>query len=422
MKILKARWVLPINRPAFQEGAVVIEEGQIIDVGIAAEILPKYSEAEVEDFPSCALLPGLVNAHTEVDLLFFRPTGETPQFFDGLIHTWNHRRCLTPAQRRHAYEEGIRQLLRSGTTTMGDSGCYVGVVAQIVNSPIRAVLFPEILSGQPTAVSDSYESVMSQVDEILAAVSTSQGLVNAGVAPYAAYTLSRHLLKVLAEQSRRLNIPLKIHAAETFSEMQFFYESNGEIVEKIFPLMQWGSDFPPPYRKTPIQYLDSIGFFEGGGAVIGGNNLADPDLEVLARQKMTLIHCPRASHRFKLGIPPLKKLRQLHIAVTLGTGGTAWAHSLSLWDEMRHILTHYSEPSKPSPDELLSMVTLEGARALGLENLVGSLEVGKEADLIAISLPQKESFDSSNLAKGLIENTTDREVAAIFIRGQKIKL
>lgn len=421
MKALTAPFILPISKKPISDGALLVEDGKIVDVGERIPLLSRYPGAEVEDFPHSVLMPGLVNAHTHMDLLFFQGVGQEtrkiPQFFDWLTEGWVHRKKQTLTDRRHCLEEGIRQLLRSGTTSVGDVGEYFGLVPQAANSPMRMVLFPELLTGGEASVQDSYEGVFSQVEEILAARSSR---VTSGLAPYAAYTLSRHFLKIIAQQTTELRIPLKIHVAETFSEMQFFYESTGEVAEILFPKMGWKDQLPPAHRKTPIQYLDSIGFLENGPTLVGCNHLSDTDLETMARTGSKVVHSPRANSLLKLGHPPIKKLRTLKIPVAIGTDGTASLFSLSLWDELRYIQDHYPEAEQPNADELLRMATLEGAMALGLDKKVGSLDVGKEADIIALRVSKEVTLDQ--LPSWLVSHITTREVSAVFIEGKRIKL
>lgn len=419
MKAFTAAFVLPISGPIIPDGAVLVDEGRILEVGPRSEVLLRHANAENEDFPHAVLMPGLVNAHTHLDMLNFdgkSASGESLEFFDYLAHGWNHRKKMTPAARRQCLDDGIRQLLRSGTTCVGDAGQYVGVIPQSANSPMRMVLFPELLTGGDADILEGYEGAFAQVDEILHCKSSR---LSAGLAPYAAYTLSRHLLKILAQHARELRIPCKIHVAETFSEMQFFYESTGEIAEKLFPAMGWANQLPPEHRKTPIQYLDSIGFLEGA-TLVGCNHLADGDIQSIAKHGARVVHSPRSNARLKLGQPPIKKLREQGVRVALGTDGSGALYSLSLWDEMRFIRNHYPEAEQPTPGDLLKMATLEGAEALGLGDRIGTLEAGKSADLIAVRVDA--DVPANNFAASLIDNTTDREIAAVFVEGKRVKL
>ncbi len=415
MKALTAPFLLPISKSILQDGALIIEDSKILDMGERETLLSRYPTAEIEDFPSSVLMPGLVNAHTHLDLLFFQGTGESPQFFDWLAEGWAHRERQTLTDRRHCIEEGIHQLLNSGTTCVGDVGQYFGLVPQIINSPLRMVLFPEILHGGDITIQESYEGAFTQVEEILAARAPR---ITPGLAPYAAYTLSKHFLRIIAQQTTELKMPLKIHVSETFSEMQFFYESSGEIADHLFPKMGWRHQLPPPHRKTPIQYLESIGFLENAPTLVGCNHLADGDLQTLAKSGSKIVHAPRASTHLKLGHPPLKKLRELKVPIALGTDGTAALFSLSIWDEMRYIQDHYPDAEKPSASELLRMATYEGACALGLDKKIGSLDVGKEADLIAIRVPKE--IKATELPSWLVSHVTPREIAAVFVEGKRL--
>lgn len=418
MKAIAASYLLPINGKPIHDGMIVCDDdGCIVAVGEKKTLLKTYPDITVDDFPDHLMMPGLVNAHTHLDLLFFPNTGESPQFFNWLVSGWDHRKKMTPADRRHCLEEGMQQLLRAGTTSVGDVGQYVGVVSQAANSPLRMVLFPEILTGGDTSIMENYESAFQQLEEIMG---SSSSRLTGGIAPYAAYTLSKNLLKVLTQQSREMKIPLKIHVAESFQEMQFFYESTGEIAEKLFPQMGWASQLPPEYRKTPIQYLESIGFLEGKPTLVGCNHLSETDLQSIAKSGAKVIHSPRSNAYLKLGLPPLKKLLSLGIPVAIGTDGTSSLHSLSVWDEMRYMMDHYPEGERPEPLDLLKMATLHGARALGLEKSVGSLESGKMADLLLIRLPKESSL--SDLPAWLVSHVTPREIAAVFIEGKRVKV
>ncbi len=420
LKAYTASYLLPITSKPLAHAALVVEDGKIIDIDTLDEIKHRYSNLDIEDCGQSVILPGLVNAHTHLDLLFFQSaqTESKSSFFEELIASWEFRKNQTLNDRRQAIEEGIQQSVRSGTTTLGDVGQFFGMIAQSINASTRMVLFPEILTGGDKSIQEAYEGAFSQVDEIFSTSNKSK--VSAGIAPYASYTLSKHLLKILSQQAAALKIPVKIHAAETFSEMQFFYESLGEIADKLFPQMGWGDTLPPPHRKTPIQYLQSIGFLDYDVALVGGNHLSEVDLEILAKTKTKLIHAPRYNAHLDLGHPPLKKLKELGINVALGTEALASKYSLSLWDEMRYIQDRYPENDKLSPKDLLEMATINGARALGMDQKIGSLEKGKYADFIVVHVPK--DLAASDLAAWLITHVTPREITQVYVEGKKVKL
>lgn len=416
MEILTANALLDRDTNFKKGWGLVIEDGRILEVGLQEKLLKGHPEIKPQDYPDCLIMPGLINAHTQLELLNYeRPKSagtDTPPFVSWLIETWEYRKRLTPAARRGQLLEGIDRLLRSGTTCVGDTGNYVGVLSSIPKRGLRMVLYPEIFTSAEKSVQTDYEGALTLMDEIIAMDSPR---IRPGMAPYAAYTVSTPLLKILGQNTARIGAELKIHAAESFAEMQFFYESGGEIAEQLFPALGWG-ELPPPHRKTPIGYLNSIGLLQKKPALVGGIHLADEDIRLMAQEGAKVILTPRLHASLKLGIPPIKKLLAAGIPVGLGTDGIG-SFSISLWDEMRFVLNREPEYGLTAKS-LLQRTTLDAARTLGLDKKIGSLESGKQADLILVCLPKKTGNDP---LRSLIEETNEPQIKAVFIDGEKIK-
>ncbi len=403
VKLLSAQFVLPIAGDPIPDGAVAVEDGKIAQVGPRKEILKEYGGSVAHEFDHAVLMPGLVNADTRLELLSFDGKGQNG-FVDRLLARMEFAQRINTSDCRANIREGIGQLLRSGATSAGDVGRYTGTIPLFVEAPLRWVLFPEVLTSTHPTTTENYQSVLANLDEI---VQRQSERLAAGLSPFSAYTLSKNLLMVLAREAEGRKIPLKIRVSESFAEMQFFFESAGEIVEKLFPKLGWQEAAPPAHRKTPIQFLDAIGFLESRPILIGCLHLAEADYEILQRRKCKVVWKPRADRRFNAGKAPVRKWLKAELPIGLGTEGS---DSLSLWDEMRAALELC-----PAGD-LLKMATLGGARVLGRDREIGSLEAGKKADLIAVKLPR--SVKSADLAKQLVERTT--EVLAVFVDGEKI--
>jgi len=401
VKLLSASYVLPIASDPIPEGAVLIEDAIVREVGPASRLRKKYPEAKEEPHNNAALLPGLVNCDTALEFPPLDGTGREPNFIDWFLARLECRQQIRPEERRAHITQGLRRLLSSGTTCVGDVGDYAGSLPTFGDSPLRLTLFAEILTSAEASVQDRYQAALAIVEEL-----RKSERLQAGLAPYSAYTLSRNLLKVIASQAGQMKIPLKIHAAESFAEMQFFYESSGEIAERLFPKLGWVESLPPPHRKTPIQFLEAIGLLEGSPILIGCLHLADGDLDLLTKRRCRVVWLPRLQKHLKLGEFPVKKLKGVPIG--LGTDGS----TLSLWDEMREALP------RCNAKELLRMATLEGAQVLGRGDEIGSLEAGKKADLIAVKIPP--SLKPAQICNHLVEKTTEREILSVWINGKKI--
>ena len=232
-----------------------------------------------------------------------------------------------------------------------------------------------------------------------------------GLAPAAPYLLSRNLLKIISQQARDLSLPIQMHVAESFSEMEFFFDSQGAIANDLFPALGW-RELPPAQRKTPTQYLADIGFFEAPVTIIGGLHLSASDFPLLARHLARIVYCPTLNHVMKHGMLPLGKLVESGIPIGLGTGIWNTRLGFSLWDEMRLALKHGSQPL-PTPEELLRMATIGGARALGLDHLVGTLEKGKKADYVVVRMATKRENEKDLIAH-LIQETEPQHILRVI--------
>ncbi len=413
MKILTAPYVLTMQGPIREKQGVVIDEGLILEIGPVDTLLQKYPKATREDYAQSVLMPGLVNAHSQLEFLSLAQTGKSLSLTEWLILTREHRKKITPVERRTHLLEGMDRLLSAGTTCTADVGDYVGVIPSLAKQPLRMILFPEIFTSAEKTVQTDYEAVFTMVDEIAALDSPH---IRPGLSPYAAYTVSGSLLKILSRAAEQQKLPIKIHAAESFAEMQFFFESAGEIAEQLFPALGWDT-LPLPHRKTPIQFLDSLQFLGPRTILVGGIHLADGDLQILKKRESKIAFTPRHQAACQFGILPLKKLKQAGIPIGLGTDGLG-LQSVSLWDEMRYVLDRPKEYGLSALD-LLQMATLEAARVLGMEREIGSLEPKKRADLIAVKLPPKTT--SEQLLTTLIQETSEGQIKAVYIDGQKIR-
>lgn len=410
MKLLSASYLLPICDDPILEGAVVVDDGKILEAGPLSKIRKKYPDAAHEEFNNAVLMPGLVNTDTHIELLSLDDEGREPNFIDWFFARLEFKQRLTPEERRANLSDGIRRLLRSGTTTVADVGDYTGTLSYLSDLPIRMTLFPEILTSAEADVQDRYQASLTLIEEI---ISKQSPRLKAGIAPYSAYTVSKNLLKVVAQQATQ--IPIKIHAAESFAEMQFFFESTGEIADRLFPRLGWTGSLPPPHRKTPIQFLDSIHLLSNRSLLVGCLHLAEGDLQTLIKCQTPVILTPRRQKYLKLGEIPMAKLKKTKVPLGLGTDGPGSKQSLSLWDEMRLL----AEGSLKQ-EEVLEIATLGGAAVLGLEKEIGSIEPGKRADLIAIRISPK--IPKKELIPHLIDRTTEREISSVFIDGEKIRI
>ncbi len=415
MKLVSASWLLPLNHvDAIPDGAMIVDADQIIAVGTLKELKKQFPDAKPEHFPDCVIMPGLINAHCHLDRIGFfeRYTVETDTGLSPIswllegLHYLSRTPSATVARRT---SQGLEQMLKSGITCVGIMAHYEGMFPLVKGSPLRGVIFQEILSGPDKQAQQRFEVALALIDQYIDA---KPGHLKIGFGPFSAYLLSKNLLNIISRHAKDGNLPLQIHAAENFAEMEFFFESTGPIATQLFPAVGW-EELPPPHRKTPIQHLEEIGFFATPLSIIGGYQLSAADFPRLARNLTRVVYCPSGNRRFKLGQFPLKQLKEQGVPIALGTEVLSSFEGFDLWEEMRLALKEGSNPL-PTPLELLKI-------ALGFEKEVGSLEAGKKADYLVIQTPKPNPTSKEDLYKELVLQTQTSSIKKVVIAGQSVQ-
>ncbi len=423
MKLLLSKFILPIHADPIENGAIAIEEDQIMEVGSAENLIQKYSAVEQENLGEAVLMPGLVNAHCHLELTKapkYEPTdfqdlsGES-NFIRWLIKISKYQDALKPEEKRNAIQAGFQSIQKEGVTTVADLTTYEGSLRLYDDSQLRVVTYPEIMTIHRSISQDRFESALAMVDEV---AGSNHPRISVGLAPFAPYTVSKNLLKILYQHIKQLQIPVQIHASQSFAEMEFFYDSKGDVANLLFPEAGWGETLPPPYQKTPIQYLNSIDFLQIRPALVGCVHLGPTDLSQIASSQSSIIHCPRIDETLRLGSAPVEKMLEHKIRVALGSEHLGCNSSLSVWDEMRKVLSLREKSGRIDSHQILKMGTLSGAYALGLEKKIGSLEAGKKADLIAVKI--SSGITSQNLEEELIQQTTAEQIFKKWVNGKEI--
>lgn len=416
MELITANFVLPIDHDPIPNGAVAVEGTKIAAVGTLSDLKAQYPNAAVRTFTSHVLMPGLVNAHAHLDLTYF--LGEDDNFIHWLISMLKYQRTAEMAQLIPAIQRGLSQVIASGTTCVGDFASCEATFQLAKEMGVRTVIFPTITGGLGVQAQDRFESALALVEKYLDE-KEDEGTIHTGLGPLAPYLLSRNLLKITSQHAKELGVPLMIHVTESFSEMEFFFDSQGPIGTELFPSIGWGDELPPAFRKTPIQYLNDIGFLDAQPTIIGGIHLGARDFALLARHMCRVVFCPRANRVFEHGKFPWTKLHDNGIPVALGTEATSNPPDFNLWQEMKAVLEGELASDKPTAKDLLHMGTMGGARALGLGHRIGSLTPGKLADMIVVEMP--EMVDPHFLHDALIRQTTPLHVRLVMVNGQILK-
>jgi len=427
MEIFSAPVALTMTNsdPVLIDGAIAVELGNIRSIGHLDELRNKFPDAEIKDFPNSVLMPGLVNAHCHLDLISFyesQTVGDLPSddadFIDTLISSIGFKRDVESKLIIDGIQRGIDRLCETGVTCVGDMTSFEGTFNLLGESGLRAVIFPEVLGGGGETAQHNFEVALALLEKYTDAT---YDMVRIGLGPYAPYLLSRNLLKILSRHARDMSIPMVIHAAESFAEMEFFFDSQGAIATHAFPSLGW-KNLPPAHRKTPIGYLSDIGFFDAPTTIIGGIHLSAGDFPLLARNLVRVIYSPISNAFMKHGMFPYGKFLEYGIPIGMGTENWYEALGFNMWEEMRTAVRGGSEPLF-TPKQAMQTATIGGARALGLDHLIGTLEEGKKADFIIVHVENVGSLvdDEDELYEQIVKETNPQHISYVVTGGNVLK-
>ena len=378
-----ARWVLPIATAPIAGGTVVEREGRIAYVGPRADAPPATDGPDV-DLGDAILLPGLVNAHCHLELTAMRG------FLDGLtFREWILR--LTHARRAVlSYDDlldsarlGIEEGLRSGITTFADTGDSGGGFEAMLERGVRGICYRETFGPDPAQCD---RSVADLREKALAMRARETPLVRVGISPHAPYTVSDALFAATAALAREQRFPIAIHIAESALESDLVVRGAGAVADGL----RGRRIAVAPRASSPIALLEALGVLEVDPLLIHCVRVDDADVRRIAEHRCGVAHCPASNARLAHGIAPLAALLHAGVAVGLGTDSVASNDRMDLLDEARlAVLLATAREGRTdalSASRALDLATRGAACALRLEREVGSLEVGKSADLAAFSL------------------------------------
>jgi aminodeoxyfutalosine deaminase len=382
MQIYTASYVLPISAPPIPGGGIAVQDGIIKAVGPAGE-LPSVGSTKITHLPGCVIVPGLVNAHTHLELTHFS-AWKMRKNLDYLPKTYVEwiqqvvkiRRSVTQAEVELSVREGLRFCIESGTTAVGEILTDFTLAPLYADSPLNGRIFLEALGHDPVQC----EGLLDRLEISLKGLS---GSLLPGLSPHTPHTVSPQLFLELQKLAVKYSVPKAIHLSESVEEVSFMFDSSGPIAEVMYPAARWEGYLPAPRHATSTSYLDGLGLLGGDTLAIHAVHVTPADAHILKERGVTVVLCPRSNDRLFVGRAPHHLLKKTGIPLALGTDSLASNDSLSLWDEIRYL--RESDPGAFTAPELLAMATIGGARALGIQSQAGSLEPGKRGDFLVFS-------------------------------------
>lgn len=376
-RILRARWLLPIDRPPIENGWVEVGADRIRRIGEGRPPAP------AEDLGDVALLPGLVNAHTHLELSWLRgrvpPAGSMVEWIRALIAARAEGFFSPDSERAAAIRGAIDEMRATGTVLVGDVSNTLVTARPLSETGMTAVVFHELLGFNAPGPASQVRDAWRRVEE------TANGLgdphLTYAVAAHAPYSVSPAMFAEIARQQRES--PLTVHLGESPEEIEFLRTGRGPFRDLLEWLGAWADDWEPP-ACDPVEYLRRVGYLRSGLIAVHGVHLSDDALLGLRNAGATIVTCPRSNEWVGAGLPRLSHFYGCGLPVAIGTDSLASVGSLSMFDEL-------AEARRIAPDVsaagLLESATRRGAAALGFEAEFGTLAPGKRAALVAVQVP-----------------------------------
>ncbi len=414
-----AAWLLPVSGPPIRDGAVLVgDDGRLLTVGPAAGV-PAPAGVRALDLGQAALLPGLVNVHAHPELAVYRGLlDDLP--FERWIPTLNAARrgaALPDSAWLDAARWTCVEALAAGITTIAATEASGAALEAFREAGLRGIVYREVFGPAPADAERELEGLRAAV-ALLRARETD--LVRVGISPHAPYTVSDELYTLTARLALAEELPVAVHAAEAEVEDRLVREGEGRFAEG---LRRRGIATPVRARST-VALLEGTGILAARPLLIHCVRVDAEDILLLGERGASVAHCPTANALLGHGIAPLMELRAAGVPVGLGTDSVASNNRLDLLEEARAAQlfqrARLGTATVLSNEEALRLATLDGARALGLDGRIGTLEPGKDADLCAVSLEGAHVVPVPDPLAALLHSARASDVVLTVVRGREL--
>ena len=404
--LLNARWIVPVE----PEGQVLEHHALAIKAGRILAVLPQdqapvcFSPKVTLNLDRHALMPGLINAHTHASMTLLRGFADDLPLMRWLQdHIWPaETRWVDPEFVRDGSRLAVAEMLRGGVTCFNDMYFFPEVTAAVARECGMRACVGLITVDFPTAYARDLDEYLDKGLALHAALQTEPRLHTA-FAPHAAYTVSAPALERIGRLAADLAIPVHIHLHETAAEV---------------------ADFQARHGCRPLARLEQRGLLTPRLLAVHMTQLEPAEIDRLAQAGAHVAHCPESNLKLASGFCPTARLDAAGVNVTIGTDGAASNNDLDVFGELRTAALLgkgvAGDPSVLPAARVLRMATLNGARALGLGDEIGSLEPGKAADLIAVDLGQPETEPVYHPISQLVYTASRHQVTDVWVAGQRL--
>ncbi|MDZ4178396.1 MAG: amidohydrolase family protein [Coriobacteriia bacterium] len=418
--LLAARYVLPVATPHIEHGAVLVKNGHIVEIGELASLRELHPDEEVRDFGLAALMPGFVDLHTHLEFSVMRGLVDDLPYAGWKLQLMEREKQLDSADWEDAALLGALEALRSGITTVADISDTGAAVRAVAASGMRAFVYREVSTMEKARVDEVMVAALADMAQWRAA--SDPDLVTVGIAPHATYSCHPELYRRVADLAIAEGVPVATHLAGSKEEYNFVkYGSSALAVdyrERDAHTIPW-----LPTGVSPVRYVLQWGLMDVPSLLaVHCTQVDDADIEILATHDVSVAFCPRCNAKLGMGVMPLRKMLYGGVTVGIGTDSPASNNTMDMFDEMRiGLLVQRAIDANEqfhNARKFVKLGTLDAARALGIDDVTGSLEPGKQADIIAVDLSHSHQLPTAYPYSTLVHAANQDNVVFTMVAGR----
>lgn len=395
------------QKKIIENGGIAVRNGEIVDIDQANSIMREYNGRKIINANKKVIIPGLINTHTHIPMVLFRGIADDMDLQEWLT------KYIFPAEAKNVNGNfvrigtrlGLAELVKGGVTTYCDMYYFEDAIAdETAKAGVRAVL-GETLIDFPAPDNKNFEQAMKYTENFIKKWK-GHNLITPAVAPHAPYTVSKEHLILARQLSDKFDSPLIIHLAEAETETEFVKKNHEGL--------------------RPVEYMAKIGFFNKKTIAAHVIQVLPEEIQILKQYDVGIAHNPQSNMKLAAGIAPIPSMLKENLRVGLGTDGAASNNDLNLWEEMDTAAKIHKvinkDPKAASAEQVFEMATIGGARALHMENQIGSLEKGKKADIVILNFDSLHQTPMYNVYSHLVYATKASDVNTVIIDGKVIMM
>ena len=407
--IILGDYVVSMDEAAsvYENGALAVDDGVILAIGPAAEITAAYEATETLQGENRIVMPGLINGHSHAAMTLLRGVADDLALMDWLNN------YIFPSEVQFVDSEFVRigtelacwEMIRGGTTSFVDMYYFPDTIAEVVDScGMRALISATVIDQRSPDAEGAADSIQKGIG-FIERWKGKNSRITPILGPHANYTLNAEQLKATRAAATEYGVGISIHMSESPFELQYSKDT---------------------YGMTSVELAESIGFFDGPTIAAHMVWPTEAEISILAKRQVGVIHNPTSNMKIASGIAPVAAMLQAGVRIGLGTDGAASNNDLDMWEEMRLAAllqkVDRMDPQVLSASTVLTMATSGGALAVGLGDTVGSIEVGKRADIIQVAFDDVHHIPTYDVISHLVYVTDEQDVASVVVDGKVLML